>query len=145
MRFSRSFSCLGRSMKIQSPTGVAFSIYSSRHGAHKISGINWFYLRPRIYGPSPVTGDLSPVTCAPPPAILYPMRSWLLLVLAAILVGTLGCTSDVHPAIRDGQAQAPTADSGAIAQGTTGGDAAGTLNLDANHQGEESEGREGGR
>jgi len=73
------------------------------------------------------------------------MRSWLLLVLAAIILCALGCTSDVHPAIRDGQAEAPTTDTGVIAQGTTGGDAAGTLNLDANHQGEEAEGSQGGR
>lgn len=49
-------------------------------------------------------------------------------VLIALFVAA-GCTSNVHPAVREKDTNQPTADTGVIAQGTTGGDAAGTLNL----------------
>jgi len=58
------------------------------------------------------------------------MRKWLALGLLAVGIGVLGCTGDVRPAIREGEAERPVADTGYIANGTTGGDAAGTLNLD---------------
>ena len=61
------------------------------------------------------------------------------------MIGAMGCTSDVHSAVRTGEASQPTADSGPLATTTTGGDAAGTLNLDANHQGEQAEENGGGR
>ena len=68
------------------------------------------------------------------------MRFWMALAVAAVIIGAMGCTSDVHSAVRTGEAAQPTSDSGPLANGTTGGDAAGTLNLDANHQGEQPEG-----
>jgi len=73
------------------------------------------------------------------------MRYWILLGLAAVLLAAIGCTSSVHTAIRDGEHGPATADTGPLHQGTTGGDAAGTLNLDVNHQGEEPKEAEGGR
>jgi len=72
------------------------------------------------------------------------MRNWMLLGLAAILLGVVGCTSAVHPSIRDDATDnVPTADSGVLPKTDNGkkpevygGDAAGTLNLDANAQAE---------
>jgi len=76
---------------------------------------------------------------------LQSMRIWMVLAVAVAVIGAVGCTSDVHAAIRDGEAGHPTADSGPLASSTTGGDAAGTLNLDANHQGEQASNESGGR
>jgi len=82
--------------------------------------------------------------------ILRAMRKVLVLAGLSVLVAAVGCTGDVRPAIRQGEAAAPVADTGFIASSTTGGDAAGTLNLDANQQtaaeqGAPRRGRRGGR
>jgi hypothetical protein len=60
------------------------------------------------------------------------MRNWMLLVLAGVVLVAVGCTSDVHNAVRDGHNGGPTTDTGVLPQGTstTGGDAAGSLNLE---------------
>ena len=62
------------------------------------------------------------------------MRKWLALGMFAIGLGVAGCTGDVHSAVREGENPKPVADTGYIAKDTTGGDAAGTLNLDHDQQ-----------
>lgn len=52
--------------------------------------------------------------------------SGVLIVLAA-LVGMTGCKSNASPAVANDSM--PTADTGYISAGTTGGDAAGTANM----------------
>ena len=66
------------------------------------------------------------------------MRKWLVLGLAAVVLGGVGCTSSVHSAVRDESTNnVPTTDTGVLPKNPPpayGGDAAGTLNLDANAQ-----------
>ncbi len=56
------------------------------------------------------------------------MRKWTLLALMVLMAIAVGCTSSVHPAIDE---KGPTADTGVLPKNTstTGGDAAGSLNL----------------